>query len=234
MNLRDKNPNAIADVLLNKQSVHNVNTLRRLIGPDNMKIVEGSILDKMIQDASKNGELQGRQLFRKFNSLGPDAKQAVWGDRLPQVTQFMQQAGKLPNVVLDKIVSHYAPYALGTIAAGAIGHGDLKTAAAVGGAAALSALLRNPIVLDAALKGIEGLQKTVPPVASAVMQNQSEDDNPNPTSQNSGDWIQELQSQGKQPVTVNIPKEGDHLVHPEDVDEVLKRKPGAKVVPQNQ
>ena len=234
VNLRDKNPNAIADVLLNKQSVHNVNTLRRLIGPDNMKVVEGSILDKMIQDASKNGELQGRQLFRKFNSLGPDAKQAVWGDRLPQVTQFMQQAGKLPNVVLDKIVSHYAPYALGTIAAGAIGHGDLKTAAAVGGAAALSALLRNPIVLDAALKGIEGLQKTVPPVASAVMQNQSEDDNPNPTSQNSGDWIQELQSQGKQPVTINIPKEGDHLVHPEDVDEVLKRKPGAKVVPQNQ
>src|SRR6267154_1104342 len=129
--LRDKNPNAIADVLLNKQSVHNVNTLRRLIGPDNMRAVEGSILDKMIQDSSKNGELQGRQLLRKFNSLGPDAKKAIWGDRLPQVQQFMQQAGALPNVVLDKIVSHYATYVAvpaGIIAANEARKGDFRPA----------------------------------------------------------------------------------------------------------
>src|ERR1700687_6502686 len=199
--LRDKNPNAIADVLLNKQSVHNVNTLRRLIGPDNMKVVEGSILDKMIQDASKNGELQGRQLFRKFNSLGQDAKQAIWGERLPQITQFMQQAGALPNVVLEKIVSHYAPYALGPgmgATYGAVtgferdGVGGAAKGAVVGGATGmtitgLAALLRNPIVLDGALKGIQGLQKTVPPVASAVMtQNQSQEDTSGSTP--SEDW----------------------------------------------
>jgi hypothetical protein len=168
--LKDKNPNAIADVLLNKQSVHNVQTLRRLIGSENMNAVEGSILDKMIQDASKNGELQGRQLFRKFNSLGPDAKQAIWGNRLPQVEEFMKQAGKLQNVVLDKIISHYAPYALGTTAVYSLAHGDVKGAAAIGSAAALSALLRNPYVLEAAVKGAQAAAKAAPaiPVATAI------------------------------------------------------------------
>jgi len=168
--LADKNPNAVADVLLNKQSVHSVQTLRRLIGPENMKAVEGSILDKMIQDASKNGELQGRQLFRKFNGLGPDAKAAIWGDRLPQIQYFMEQAGKLPNVVLDKIVTHYAPFALGSLALNQVAHGDFKGAATVGTGAALAALLHNPIVLDAAIRGVAAATKIAPPVAAQVTQ----------------------------------------------------------------
>jgi hypothetical protein len=217
--LRDKNPNAIADVLLGKQSVHSVNTLRRLIGPENMKAVEGSILDKMIQDASKNGELQGRQLFRRFNGLGPDAKQAIWGNRLPQVEEFMQQAGKLPNVVLDKILSHYGPQALGVGAMYELGKGDVKSAATLGGAVALSAILRHPIVLDAALKGIGVLQKSAPPVASAVMQNQSEGDNSNPTSEN---WTH-----------VQFADGSVHQIHPEDVDQAVKQNPGARVVEAN-
>jgi hypothetical protein len=181
--LSDKNPNAIADVLLNKQSVHNVNTLRRLIGPDNMKTVEGSILDKMIQDASKNGELQGRQLFRKFNSLGPDAKQAIWGDRLPQIQYFMDRANELPNPVLNKIIAHFAPYA-GASAGATYGtisgfehdgiHGAVKGAVvgATAGTAfsALAALLRNQYVLDAALKTIGAAKAAVPPVAAVVTQ----------------------------------------------------------------
>jgi hypothetical protein len=169
--LRDKSPDAVANILLNKESVHNVNTLRRLIGPQNMRAVEGSILDKMTADASKNGELQGRQLLRRFNGLGPDAKQAIWGDRLPQVQQFMQQAGSLSNVVLDKIVSHFAPLAIGGTALIQAEKGDFKaagTTAATG--VALAAILKNPAVLEYALKGINGLQKTVPPVASAIMQ----------------------------------------------------------------
>jgi hypothetical protein len=180
--LRDKNPNAVADVLLNKTSVHNVNTLRRLIGPQNMKAVEGSILDKMIQDSSKNGELQGRQLYRKFNSLGPDAKQAIWGDRLPQVEQFMQLTGKLPNVVLDKIVGHFAPYA--GVGAGATlgavrgyerdGIEGAAKGAVVGGATGativgLKAIITNPAVLEYALKGVGLAQKSIPPVAGAAL-----------------------------------------------------------------
>ena len=127
----------------------------------------------------------------------------------------MKQAGQLPNVVLDKIVNHYAPYALGTAAIYALGRGDVKGAAAIGGAAGLSALLRNPIVLDAALKGIGGLQKTIPPVASAVMQNQSEEDKPGPTSEN---WTHVQFADGSL-----------HEIHPEDVDQALKQNPGAKV-----
>ena len=236
VSLKDKNPNAIADVLLNKQSVHDVNTLRRLIGPENMKVVEGSILDKMIQDASKNGELQGRQLFRKFNSLGPDAKQAIWGDRLPQVQQFMQEAGRLPNVVLDKIVSHYAPYALGTIAAGAIGHGDIKTAATIGGAAMLSALLRNPIVLDAALKGIQGLQKVAPAAAATgtqAIEKDGEDEDVKPdndagVASNLGTDIQAAKSadqdmSGWRHIQTSDKKH--HLIHPEDLTEAQRRDP---------
>jgi hypothetical protein len=171
--LREKNPNAVADILLGKQSVHDVNTLRRLIGPQNMKAVEGSILDKMIADASKNGELQGRQLFRRFNGLGPDAKQAIWGDRLPQIQQFMQQAGSLPNVVLDKIIRHYTAYAVGLGAPILFeaGRGDLKTAGTMAATGiGLAAILKNPAVLEYALKGINGLQKAVPPAVSAVMQ----------------------------------------------------------------
>ncbi len=181
--LADKNPNAVADVLLNKQSVHNVQVLRRLIGPENMKAVEGSVLDKMVQDASKNGELAGRQLFRKFNSLGPDAQQAIWGDRLPQIKYFVEQANKLPNPVLNKIVNHFAPYAGGAAGAtyGAISgfeHDGLSGAAkgaAVGAAAGtgisgLSALLRNPYVLDAALKSIGAATKVAPPVVSQLVQ----------------------------------------------------------------
>jgi hypothetical protein len=213
--LRDKNPNAVADVLRGKQSVHNVNTLRRLIGPENMTAVEGSILDKMIQNASKNGQLQGRQLFRAFNDLGPDAKQAIWGNRLPQIEEFMKQAGALPNVVLDKIVNHYAPYALGTAAIYTAGRGDFKSAAAITGAAGLSALLRNPIVLDATLKGIQGLQKVAPPTVGAVMQSQFEGDNSNPTSEN---WTR-----------VQFADGSVHQIHPEDVAQALKQNPGAKV-----
>jgi hypothetical protein len=212
---RDKNPNARADVLRGKESVHDVNTLRRLIGPDNMKVVEGSMLDSMIQKASKNGELQGRQLLRDFNKLGPDAKQAIWGERLPQIEQFMKQAGSLPNVVLDKIVNHYAPYALGTAAIYKLGSGDVKGAATVAGAAGLAALLRNPIVLEAALKGIGVLQKAAPPAVSAIMQNQSEGDNSNPTSEN---WTR-----------VQFADGSVHQIHPEDVEQALKQNPGAKV-----
>ena len=184
--LADKNPNAVADVLMNKQSVHNVQTLRRLIGPENMKAVEGSVLDKMIQDASKNGQLQGRQVYRAFNKLGPDAKQAIWGDRLPQIQYFMDRANELPNVVLNKIVNHFAPFAGAGAGAtyGAISgyeHGGIGGAfkgAAVGtvagtGISAVAALLRNPYVLDAALKSIAAATKVAPPaVAQLVQQNQ--------------------------------------------------------------
>jgi len=222
--LREKNPNAIADILLGKQSVHDVNTLRRLIGPENMKVVEGSILDKMIQNASKNGELQGRQLFRRFNDLGPDAKQAIWGDRLPQVREFMQQAGKLPNVVLNKILSYYAPYALGTAAAGFLGHGDVKTAAYITGGAGLSALLRNPIVLEAALKGIQGLQK-VAPAAAAVGTQAVEKDEDEGTNNDTGAGGQAVKSAGQDTSGWrHIQSSGKHyLIHPEDLDEAQRR-----------
>src|SRR5260370_28027278 len=139
-----------------------------------MKAVEGSILDKMIQDASRNGELQGRQLYRKFNSLGPDAKQAIWGNRLPQVEQFMKATGALPNVVLDKIIAHYAPLAVGTGIAVEAGRGDFKSAGSIAGTAALAAILKNPAVLEYALKGIGLAEKAVPPVAGAALSTNTE------------------------------------------------------------
>ncbi len=220
--LRDKNPNAVADILLNKESVHNVNTLRRLIGPENMKAVEGSILDKMIADASKNGELQGRQLLRRFNGLGPDAKKAIWGDRLPQVQQFMQQAGSLSNVVLDKIVSHFAPLAIGGTALIQAEKGDFKaagTTAATG--VALAAILKNPAVLEYALKGIvQPAQKALPPAASAVMQPEKPaPQRPQASGAASQDWVKVQLSDGT-----------THEFHPEDVAELQKRDPNAKVI----
>jgi hypothetical protein len=231
--LREKNPNAIADVLLNKTSVHEVNTLRRLIGPQNMGAVEGSILDKMIQDASKNGELQGRQLYRKFNSLGPDAKQAIWGNRLPQVEQFMRATGALPNVVLDRIVAHYAPYAIGGTALIQSEKGDYQGAAkTVGTGVALAAILKNPAVLEYTLKGIGLAQKTVPQVAGAALstnvekENKTKDNSGTPISEN---WIQELESKGQQPVIVRLNGSTFHA-HPDDLEELQRREPHAEVV----
>ena len=90
--LRDKNPNEVANILMNKTSVHNVNTLRSLIGPENMKPVQGSVLQNIINFASKNDQLDGPMLLRKFNSMGDDAKQALWGDRLPQIQKFITEA----------------------------------------------------------------------------------------------------------------------------------------------
>ncbi len=234
VNLREKNPNAIADVLLGKQSVHDVNTLRRLIGPENMKVVEGSLLDKMMQDASKNGELQGRQLFRRFNGLGPDAKQAIWGDRLPQVQEFMKTVGALPNVVVDKIAAHFAPLAIGGTALIQAERGDFKSAGkTIATGVALAAIMKNPAVLEYALKGIRGLQKVAPAAAAVgtqAIEKDGEDESAKP--EENSQPMSKLQDDTSSWQHIQTSDGARHLIHPEDLEEAKKRDPSLKLLGQ--
>lgn len=195
-----------------------------------MPAVEGSILEKMVQNASKNGQLQGRQLFRAFNSLGPDAKRAIWGNRLPQIQEFMQAAGSLQNVVLERIVNHYAPYAVGYGAALELGRGDVKGAGALAGTALLVGLLRNPIVLDAALKGIDAAKQVAVPAASAAANagaSAATDQDQQDEKQTPGTPIsQNENTNGWVPITLSDGRR--FTIHPDDLAEAQRRDPGLK------
>ncbi len=95
--LRGKNPDAIADVLLNKSSVHNVSNLRDLIGPQNMKAVEGGIFDRMLdRSVGPDGEFNPKALKRIFYGMKPDTVQAIWGDRVADVKSFIDKAANSP------------------------------------------------------------------------------------------------------------------------------------------
>jgi predicted GNAT family acetyltransferase len=98
--LGDKNPNAVADILLSgNQSIQNVKNLRNLIGEDNMRSVQGSVLAKLVQGASKNidGTINAKTLLSSFEKMNPDVAQALWGEDLPTVQKFFRDAVK-PNV----------------------------------------------------------------------------------------------------------------------------------------
>lgn len=115
--LSSKNPDSIADVLLNKTSVDNVGTLRSLIGPQNMKAVEGGLFDRMLQRSTASGEFNPQTLKRTFYGMKPDVQQAIWGDRVADVKKFVDAAANNP---LSKVKG-------GVMAAG-LGYGAWKIA----------------------------------------------------------------------------------------------------------
>src|ERR1700730_9407645 len=152
--LRDKNPDAVADILMNKSSVHNVSTLRNLIGSDSMKQVEGSLFDRLMTNASPGGELNGSSLKKAFYKLGPDVQQAIWGSRLGDVKQFVDSAAKAQNVGKAlKLIPQLRHAGVG-VAAWQLAHGDVKGAAETGGAMLGWKALSNPAVLEAATKAL--------------------------------------------------------------------------------
>src|SRR4029077_1667473 len=72
--LRDKDPDSVAKILLGKQnSVERAETLRGLIGKENMKPVEGGVfqnlLDQSIDPTSKDGAINPKTLAAKYNKI---------------------------------------------------------------------------------------------------------------------------------------------------------------------
>lgn len=96
--LADKSPDSVASALLNKQSVFNVNTLRSLIGPENMRPVEGSLLQRLVDNASTSGEFNPNSFTTAFNRLGADVQKAIWGDNLSAIRDFLGIVAKVPTV----------------------------------------------------------------------------------------------------------------------------------------
>jgi hypothetical protein len=153
--LADKSPNSVADILLNKQrSIQNVKNLRSLIGPENMKQVEGSILGKLLQKSATSGEVNGKQLLRSFNGMGPDVQHAIWGDNLPQVRNFMDMAAKNSSKIQPvlSILAHYGPgtYLVGDAVHGLINGRDPQKVAEefLAGTGALLAGKYGPQILE--------------------------------------------------------------------------------------
>jgi hypothetical protein len=126
--LSDKSPNTVADILLSgRESIENVKTLRNLIGEENMKQVEGSILDRLIQRSTVGDEINAKGLRTQFYKMPPDVKQAVWGDNLPAVTSFMDGVvkanarGKASQMALN-LLAHYG-LGTGAVSGGIAGLG---------------------------------------------------------------------------------------------------------------
>lgn len=182
--LADKNPNAVANVLLNKQSVYNVNTLRNLIGAGNMKPVEGQLLQRLIDNSSTSGEFNPKSFVTKFNNLGSDVQKAIWGGQLPQLQGFLQKVKAVPQGsqvwgTMAKYFEHRATFDIGlglitgasVFGAGKLeGHNLATPAAIIGGLV----LLHSPKALDFASRAIDGLAKgTVPVIAGAAAEENS-------------------------------------------------------------
>lgn len=94
--LADKNPDSVARVLINGESAHNVSTLRNVIGADNMKAVEGSVFQDLLTRSSdpQSKIINPKTLARNWGAVPDATKQALWGDRLPQVQSFINAASK--------------------------------------------------------------------------------------------------------------------------------------------
>jgi hypothetical protein len=232
--LRDKNPNEVANILMNKTSVHNINTLRSLIGPENMKPVQGSVLQNIINFASKNGPLDGPMLLRKFNSLGDDAKQALWGNNLPQIQKFVTEAAKKPSY-LQGIISKVLTKSM--LGAGVVGysgyqlsHGDVKGAGKTIGLAALGYALTDPAKLDLITKALEAIGKGAPAIVGGAAQasgaaqaigslRESQNSGSTKVAEDTSDWRHIQASDGNH-----------YMIHPEDLQEAKKRDPSLKVL----
>lgn len=91
--LRDKNPDAVAKILLGKQnSVERAETLRGLIGKENMKPVEGGVFQNLMDQSidPKTQELSPKTLAAKYGKIAPEVKKAIWGDRVPEIDRFIK------------------------------------------------------------------------------------------------------------------------------------------------
>jgi len=103
--LRDKNPDAVAKILLGKQnSVERAETLRSLIGKENMKPVEGGVFQNLMDQSidSKTQELNPKTLAAKYNKIAPEVKKAIWGDRVPDIDRFMKASQNQVSSRLEK------------------------------------------------------------------------------------------------------------------------------------
>jgi hypothetical protein len=178
--LADKSPDSVAGALLNKQSVFSVNTLRSIIGADNMRPVEGSLLQRLVDNASTGTEgFNPKTFVGQFNRLGPDVQKAIWGDTLPQVKDFLATAAQVPSGSpiwggFARYVEHRAIFDVGAgiLAGGAIfGAGELSGKRLLGPAALVAGVvaLHNPRVMEQTTNAFRLFAAAATPAVSSAM-----------------------------------------------------------------
>jgi hypothetical protein len=183
--LAGNSPDSVANALLNKQSVFNVNTLRSIIGADNMRPVEGSLLQRLVDNASTSGEFNPKSFVSSFNRLGPDVQKAIWADNLPAVKNFLNTASNVPTASpiwsgLARYMEHRAIFdaAVGTalFGAGALA-GHFSGQHLLGPAALLAGIvaLHNQTVLGQATNILKlGAAAAAPIAAGTAVEENSE------------------------------------------------------------
>jgi hypothetical protein len=105
----------------------------------------------------------------------------------------------------------------------------VKRAGGWAGAAGLAAIIRNPAVLEYALKGINAAGKAAVPLASSgaasiatdkdQQDNEKEQGTPISQNENTNGWLPIQTSDGQK-----------LRIHPEDLDEAKKRDPNLKIL----
>lgn len=193
--LANGHPNTVADVLLNKESVFNVNVLRHIIGADNMKPVEGHLLKRLIERATVDGDFQPKSFVRNFNNLGPDVQKAIWGENLPRVVDFLNIVRSIPKESprwngLAHYMEHRAIFdvALGGAAFGGIfGYGEVKGQRLLVPSMIVAGMLmlHSAAALNTASKLLSGASSATIPIVAGTMATPTNDEEemPNPTDQ---------------------------------------------------
>lgn len=194
--LSDKNPDAVAKVLLNKgDTIFRVDTLRQLIGQPNMRVVEGSILKNLIDTSSvtpKEGtiaEFNPMDFIKRFNTLGPDVQHTIWGNNLPQIKELLNVAANIPegNPVWSKLgayMSHRAYFDValsGTALFTGYAMHHMEGPAMILGAVLM---LHNPELINYTAKVLRGAAKAIPPAVSGIAASQNAAPQPNAESEN--------------------------------------------------
>lgn len=155
--LADKNPNAVASVLLNKSSVTNLANLRGLIGDQNMQAVEGSILrDLTTRSTNPDGTLNLQRVIGNWNRMGNDVRTAVWGDNAPKIQTIMDEMQKAfdassdKTAIMKRVTNEIGRLGHASMWIGLYGllHGDLKQAYEAGSGIAVVSALTNPAIVD--------------------------------------------------------------------------------------
>lgn len=228
--LSEGHPNAVADVLLNKESIFNVNLLRHVIGPENMQPVEGQLLKRLIERATTDGEFQPKSFVRNFNNLGPDVQKAIWGDNLPKVKDFLNVVRAIPKESprwngLAHYLEHRGIFDVllgGAAFGGFFGYGEVKgerlliPSAIVAGVV----MLHSAAALNVASKILSGAAAATVPVVAGAMA--TPPNNEFPTDQGSPQelppgYVHVRASDGSE---FYIPQE--KLSHAQDVDKNLQ------------
>lgn len=78
--VNSENPEKIADYVLSGTQSH-ADNLRTLIGPEQMKAVQGAALRRMVTNSvDKSGEVDGVKFAQQWRQMGPEAQKALYPD----------------------------------------------------------------------------------------------------------------------------------------------------------